>query len=84
MIEGYYVKETDWNKGQYRNTRKTWSLTLREEQRLNVFENKVLRRTCGPKRDKLIEDFAKYKYNYHVKEDKLGRACSMHGEQECI
>jgi hypothetical protein len=29
----------------------TWSLTLREEQRLRVFENKVLRRIFGPKRD---------------------------------
>jgi hypothetical protein len=30
---------------------KTWSLTLREEQRLRVFENMVLRRIFGPKRD---------------------------------
>jgi hypothetical protein len=29
----------------------TWSLTLREEQRLRVFENRVLRRIFGPKRD---------------------------------
>ena len=29
----------------------TWSLTLREECRLRVFENRVLRRTFGPKRD---------------------------------
>jgi hypothetical protein len=29
----------------------TWSLTLREEHRLSVFENKVLRRIFGPKRD---------------------------------
>jgi hypothetical protein len=29
----------------------TWSLTLREEQRLMVFENRVLRRIFGPKRD---------------------------------
>jgi len=29
----------------------TWSLTLREECRLRVFENKVLRRIFGPKRD---------------------------------
>jgi hypothetical protein len=31
----------------------TWSLTLREEQRLMVFENRVLRRTFGPKRDEV-------------------------------
>jgi hypothetical protein len=29
---------------------KTWSLTLREERRLRVFENRVLRRIFGPKR----------------------------------
>jgi hypothetical protein len=28
----------------------TWSLTLREEHRLRVFENSVLRRIFGPKR----------------------------------
>jgi hypothetical protein len=30
---------------------KTWSLTLREESRLRVFENRVLRRIFGHKRD---------------------------------
>jgi len=30
----------------------TWSLTLREERKLRVFENKVLRRIFGPRRDK--------------------------------
>jgi hypothetical protein len=29
----------------------TWPLTLREEDRLRVFGNKVLRRIFGPKRD---------------------------------
>jgi len=29
---------------------KTWFLTLRKERRLRVFENRVLRRTLGPKR----------------------------------
>jgi hypothetical protein len=32
----------------------TWSLTLREEHRLRVFENRVLRRIFGPKRDEVI------------------------------
>jgi hypothetical protein len=31
----------------------TSSLTLREERRLRVFENRVLRRIFGPKRDKV-------------------------------
>jgi len=30
-----------------------WSLTLREERRLRVFENRVLRRIFGPKRDEV-------------------------------
>jgi hypothetical protein len=29
----------------------TWSLTVREEHKLRVFENRVLRRIFGPKRD---------------------------------
>jgi hypothetical protein len=33
----------------------TWSLTLREERRLRVFENRVLRRIFGPKRDEVTE-----------------------------
>jgi hypothetical protein len=31
----------------------TWSLTLREEHRLRVFKNRVLRRIFGPKRDEV-------------------------------
>jgi hypothetical protein len=31
----------------------TWSLTLREEQRLRQFENIVARRIFGPKRDEM-------------------------------
>ena len=31
----------------------TWSLTLREKRRLRVFENRVLRRVFGPKRDEV-------------------------------
>jgi hypothetical protein len=33
--------------------RETWSLTLREEHRHKVFENKVLRTIFGPKRDEV-------------------------------
>ena len=32
----------------------TWSLTSREERRLRVFENRMLRRIFGPKRNKAI------------------------------
>jgi hypothetical protein len=37
----------------------TWSLTLREELRLRVFENRVLRRIFGPKRDKVTGKWRK-------------------------
>jgi len=37
----------------------TWSLTLREDCRLRVFENKVLRRIFGPKRGKVTEEWRK-------------------------
>ena len=39
--------------------RETWSLTLREERRLRVFENRVLRRVFGPKRDEVIGEWRK-------------------------
>jgi hypothetical protein len=35
----------------------TWSLTLREEHRLRVFENRVLRRIFGPKRDEVTREW---------------------------
>ena len=35
----------------------TWSLTLREETKLRVFENKVLRRIFGPRRDEVTGDW---------------------------
>jgi hypothetical protein len=34
----------------------TWSLTLREERRLRVFENRVLRRVFEPKRDDVTRE----------------------------
>jgi hypothetical protein len=37
----------------------TWSLTLREEHRLRVFDNKVLRRIFGPKRGEMTGDWRK-------------------------
>ena len=37
----------------------TWSLTLREERRLRVFENTVLRRVFGPKRDEVTGEWRK-------------------------
>jgi hypothetical protein len=37
----------------------TWSLTLREECRLRVFENRVLRRIFVPKRDEVTGECRK-------------------------
>jgi hypothetical protein len=36
-----------------------WSLTLREKQRLRVFENWVLRRIFGPKKDEVTGEWRK-------------------------
>ena len=35
----------------------TWSLTLREERKLRVFENMVLRRIFGPRRDEVTGEW---------------------------
>ena len=35
----------------------TWSLTLREERKLRVFENMVLRRIFGPRRDEVMGEW---------------------------
>jgi hypothetical protein len=37
----------------------TWSRTIREERRLSVFENRVLRRIFGPKRDEVTGGWRK-------------------------
>ena len=38
---------------------KTWSLTLTEERRMGVFENRVLRRIFGPKREDVTGEWRK-------------------------
>jgi len=35
----------------------TWSLTLRDERKLRVFENMVLRRIFGPRRDEITGEW---------------------------
>ena len=37
----------------------TWSLILREERRLRMFENRVLRRVFGPKKDEVTGEWRK-------------------------
>jgi len=43
----------------------TWSLTLREERRLRVFENRVWRRIFGPKRDEVTGEWRKLHNEEH-------------------
>jgi hypothetical protein len=76
----------------------TWSPTLREERRLKVFENRVLRRIFGPKRDEVIGSWRKVHngdlYNLGgssiirtIRSRRLrwaGHVALMGGEEECI
>jgi len=48
----------------------TWSLTLREQRRLRVFENRGLRRIFGPKRDEVTGN----RENYIIR----SLICSVH------
>jgi hypothetical protein len=48
----------------YNDGCETWSLKLREEDRLRVFENKVLRRIFGPQMDEVTREWR----NLHNKE----------------
>jgi hypothetical protein len=55
-------------------------LTTKNEHRLRVFENRVLRRIFGPKRDEVTGGWRKL-HNDQVKEDEIGGACSTNGEK---
>jgi hypothetical protein len=70
---------------------------IKEEHTLRVFDNRVLRRIFGPKRDDVAGDWRKlHNEELHnsysssgiiriIKEDEMGRACSTNGgEEECI
>jgi hypothetical protein len=72
----------------------TWSLTLREEHRLKVFENRELRRIFGPKKDEVTGEwrklhnlelsyfvlFTRYCKSGQVKENETSGSCSSHVE----
>jgi hypothetical protein len=72
----------------------TWSRTLREEDRLRVFENRVLRRILGPKREEVMGEWRKLHSEElrnlysspdiirQVKANAVGGACDMHGRGE--
>jgi hypothetical protein len=40
----------------------SWSLTLGEEHRLRVFENRVLRRIFGPKREEVVGGWRRFHF----------------------
>jgi hypothetical protein len=71
-----------------------WSLTLREEHRLGIFENRILRRIFGPKRGwrKLHnEELHNWYYSPSVigmiqsrRIGWVGNVARMGGEDECI
>jgi hypothetical protein len=76
----------------------TWSLTLKEEHRLRVFENRVLRRIFCPKRDEVTGDWRKLPneglHNWYsspniirmIKSRRMrwaGHVAGMKGEVEC-
>ena len=71
----------------------TWLLTLREERRLRVSENGVLRRIFGLERDEVTGDWRKLHYEElndtlsgdQIEKNEMGRACSAYGgEERCI
>jgi hypothetical protein len=43
----------------------TWFVTLKEERRLSVFKNRVLRKIFRPKRDKVIGDWRRLRNEEH-------------------
>jgi len=50
----------------------TWSLTLREDHRLRMFENRVLRKIFGPERDEVTREWRKLH-----SEELYGLYCSL-------
>jgi hypothetical protein len=72
---------------------------LREECRQRVYENKVLRRIFGPKRDEVTGEWrrlhnkellcsvllTKYHLGHQVKKTEMGKTCGTYGgEERCI
>jgi hypothetical protein len=65
---------------------KTWSLTLREEHRLRVFEKRVLR-IFGPKRDEVTKEWRKLHNGelHNLYSSEVGKAYGMHGRgKKCV
>ena len=65
-----------------------WSMTMREEYRLRVFENRVLRRIYGSSRDEVTgewrklhneELFTQYCSCDKIEKNEMGGGCNMYG-----
>ena len=76
----------------------TRSFTLREERSVRVFENRLLRRIFGSRRDEVTGEWrkllsgelmiciiTKYYMGYQIEKNEMSRACSTYGgEMMCI
>jgi hypothetical protein len=66
--------------------RENLSVTLREVHRLKVFENRVLRRIFGAKRDEVTGEWKSCTMGSFIictyRQISLGRACDTHGRGE--
>ena len=78
---------------------KNWSLTLKEERRLRVFEKRVLRRIFGPKRNEVTGEWGKL-HNKELNDLNIsssiflllksrrmrcaGHVARMGGEEKCV
>jgi len=73
----------------------TWSLILREERRLQVFENRVLRRIFRPKRGEVTGEWRKLHneglndlycppilFGHQIEKNEMGGKCSACGREE--
>ena len=76
----------------------SWSLTLREERRLRVCENRVLRGIFGAKRDEVTEEWRKLHNEelndlycspnivrvIKIEKNEMGKECSTYGERRGV
>jgi hypothetical protein len=62
----------------------TWSLTLREERRLSVFDNRVLRKVFEPKRELEGTAYSTVSRTVHgqTRKNEVVGACGTYGEEE--